>query len=722
MTTGGLVISAMRTDKRNYIFLYCFLFCSMFFVIADEQIHAAATTSARIQLSADGPFELVVNGKVVKKADRADMMEIETPIDSGANDFLLKLHQGTAAIRIKAPGLDTSGDGWEMTSLNDPYKTAKDLSDVRSWVPAAKTGNDPILGAIVGKPNQPIVLHRTILWKKTRVWPSPVPAFYLPGNGTMRMNFIIDGITGKKLKHWTIYLAIPPEIECIGSSSFYGTWNPNQPLFTTTQLGKIKIEGQLLDYYRISADKPIDSSKQDILKVLQVFLRYRGNERQKRENMNIIFWSEANNGSLVEGRQSISVKLIEGLNGKQPRQFVFELYGGWFSRLDDLQMRNETLKTAKLAGFNHISCNDSWCSDNASRYGLKNIITIDFTPGSIDLAGHLKAHLGDRLLKQDGTYSDSLMCTTKMLNDGWPAVELALQKKLDQLKPHIVDYDYEYPPFNGPHSCYCPVCLDQFRKFAKIPSQQNLNPKIIRETYSKQWVNFMARRVATMFSLLRGSIHRLSPGTQFSVYSGYQTPDNAERYGVNWRYVGELHAVDQAGCGYGRPVAAIKETTDALKGIPLVGGVIVTPYNIKEKTPPKELKTAAILRQFFDSSGGILAYSYMEMGGQSWHAVSQVSRFVATHEDTLLKGKRFSLKGQDEAAVLGVKYGSNVLICLMNNKSRMEKFSINLPVGSVSGHEFFTESEIDVHRPIECSLQPGEVKIYVITTKNDGEF
>lgn len=715
-------MSAVRTDKKAYILLYYFLFFCMLSVIADEQTHAAETTTALIQLSTDGPFELIVNAKVIKKADRADMMEIETPIGSGANDFLLKLHQGTAAMRIKAPGLDITGDGWEIASLNDPYKTAKDLSDDSAWELAATIGNDPILGAIVGKPNQPIVLHRTILWKKTRVWPSPVPAFYLPGNGTMRMNFIIDGITGKKLKHWTTYLAIPPEIECIGSSSFYGTWDSNQPLFTTTPLGKIKIEGQLFDYYRISADKPIDSSKQDILKILQIFLQHRGNEQQKREDMNIIFWSEANNGGLVEGRQSLPVKLIEGLNGKQPRQFVFELYGGWFSRLDNLQMRNETLKTAKLAGFNHISCNDAWCSDNVFRNGLKNIIAINFTPWSIDLAGHLKAQPGDRLLKQDGTYSDSLMCTTKMLNDGWPAVELALQKKLDQLKPHIVDYDYEYPPFNGPHSCYCPVCLDQFRKFAEIPSQQNLNPKIIKETYGKQWVDFMARRAATMFSLLRGSIHRLSPGTQYSVYSGYQTPDNAERYGVNWHYVGELHAVDQAGCGYGRPVAAIKETIDALKGIPLVGGVIVTPYNINETSPPNELNTAAVLRQFFDTTGGILAYSYMEMGGQSWHAVSQVSRFVATHEEFLLKGKRFSLKGQDEASVLGVKYGSDLLICLMNNKSRTEKFSINLPAGSVSGHEFFTGSEIDAHRPIECSLQPGEAKIYVITTKNDGEL
>ena len=227
----------------------------------------------------------------------------------------------------------------------------------------------------------------------------------------------------------------------------------------------------------------------------------------------------------------------------------------------------------------------------------------------------------------------------------------------------------------------------------------------------------MARRAATLFSLLRTAIHRLSPGTQFTVYSGYQTPDNAKEYGVDWRYVGELQALDMAGCGYGGPPEAIKATIDALKGIPLVGGIIVTPYNIHETRPPNEMTSASILRQFFYSTGGILAYSYMEMGGHSWHAVSQVSRFVATFENILLKGTRFSLKGQDEVSVVGIKYGDTIFICLMNNKSSEETIKVKLPANFLSGYEFFTLARIVSNSQIECSLQPGDARIYVISTK-----
>ena len=34
------------------------------------------------------------------------------------------------------------------------------------------------------------------------------------------------------------------------------------------------------------------------------------------------------------------------------------------------------------------------------------------------------------------------------------------------------------------------------------------------------------------------------PQAQFSIYSGYQTPDNPERYGINWHYLG-----DERACG-----------------------------------------------------------------------------------------------------------------------------------------------------------------------------
>jgi hypothetical protein len=690
------------------------IFVLLLFVSAEKQAYAVETTDVVVSLSSDGPFELIINGKSVKRADQAKLMKIKVSINSGVNNFFLILHNGTAAIHVKAPGLDINGIGWEIASVNAPFVNRYISIDEFEWESVTKVSEDSSLGPIVGKPMQSVILRRIILWKKTRVWPSPSPAFYLPENGTLPMNFIIDGVINKKLKNWTTYLAMPSGIECLGSSSFYVKANPQQSVFTMTRLGKIQIDGQSLDYYSITADKPIDSSKHIIAKIMQIFLRCKDSMQKEREEMNIIYWSEANSGSVIENKQSIPVKIIKKINGKQPSKFVFQLCGGFFSVLDDLQMRNEILKTAQLAGFNYILCNDYWCSDRGSRLGIKTIADINFESWSINLSRYLKSHPNSHLLRYDGMYSDHQMCTTKLLEEGWPYVEQVLKELIEKMKPNVIDYDYEYSPFNGPHSCYCPICLDQFRKFAGLSGKQKLSSEIIKENYNDQWVDFMARRVASIFSLLGKSIHRLSPETQFTVYSGCQTYDNPKRYGVDWRYIGELHAVDKAGCGYKQNVAIINKTLEALKGIPLVGGVIVTPYDINSTDPPKELTPALILRQLFDSAGGILAYSYMEMGGLSWQAIGEVSRFVAAYEDVILSGKRFGLPGYDNAMVQAIKKRTTFLICVMNNRLEAETISVNLPERFIDGYEFYSNSKIDPRKPINCMVNPGEIKIFIM--------
>ena len=347
-------MSTTRKNKYSTIVVYCFLFFTILFVITNTRSYASEATTALIHLSADGPFELIINEKSVKSADHADKIEIETPIKAGVNNVILKLHRGTAAIRITAPGLDITGDNWKLAPLSDPSTTFDGLSGDSEWETAAKIGDNSLLGSIVGKQNQPVTLQRTILWKKTRVWPSPSSAFQLPENATIRMNLIVDGITGKRLTNWTTYLALPAGIECLGSSGFYGTTNAQQPRFAMKRLGKVKIDGVMWDCYRITADKPIEASKHDVMKIVQVFLRYKGEIAEDRSDMKIIYWSEANDGAVVEGRQSVPVQVIEGLNGKQPTNYIFQIYGGWFGRLDDQDMREEILKTAKLAGFNHI--------------------------------------------------------------------------------------------------------------------------------------------------------------------------------------------------------------------------------------------------------------------------------------------------------------------------------------------------------------------------------
>jgi len=68
-------------------------------ISSDSEIYATEVTFAHVQLLADGPFELIVNGKLLKQEHRAKIVEIEVPIKKGANDFFLKLYQGTTAMK-----------------------------------------------------------------------------------------------------------------------------------------------------------------------------------------------------------------------------------------------------------------------------------------------------------------------------------------------------------------------------------------------------------------------------------------------------------------------------------------------------------------------------------------------------------------------------------------------------------------------------------------------
>src|SRR5690606_7878058 len=145
----------------------------------------------------------------------------------------------------------------------------------------------------------------------------------------------------------------------------------------------------------------------------------------------------------------------------------------------------------------------------------------------------------------------------------------------------------EYPPLgsHAMHSCYCPRCLAAFRTHAGLAESVKLDGPAISRDYPTEWTDFMALQCARLFRKMKESVHQIAPGTVFEVYSGYQNPDNPKLYGVDWRYVGQLRAADRATMGYGRPVAAIAATHEALGGIPALFGEILHPFAVRDTAP-----------------------------------------------------------------------------------------------------------------------------------------
>jgi hypothetical protein len=340
---------------------------------------------------------------------------------------------------------------------------------------------------------------------------------------------------------------------------------------------------------------------------------------------------------------------------------------------------------------------------------------VNFEPWSLNLAPYLKDHPDERLIGADGKPNDRLMCLSLLLGEGWHAVRRALDEKLESVRPDTLDYDYEYSPVNGPHSCYCPRCLQAFRDDAKLPADTKVDPAAIKARYGTAWVDFMARRVARLFGRFRQTVHELSPATRFSVYSGYQTPDNPDRYGVDWRYVGQGQGCDRAGCGYGRPVEAIRATVDALQGIPLVCGALLVPYKHDVLRPVSPYTKAWLLRTLIDSTGGVLAYNRLSFDGRSWYAVAETTRVVAAYESVFIEGKRLSLPNLDSAQVQLVQRGNASLVCLMNGAGKPLALKVQLPAELGSGQEFYSGTPVNAGETRSYELAPGDAEVLVLT-------
>jgi len=665
---------------------------------------------ATLHLSCDGPYELYVNAERLAAGLQADNEAIPVPLQKGSNVFALKLTKGTASVRIEPP--DNVVDlpaAWKMTPADTPDATQPELDD-RGW-PVAPVSD----GGIVGEPGSAVILRHTLLWEKTRAWPTPDPALHIARNTNQHITLICDGLPKRKLADWTTYLAVPPEFDILGSTGYYGVAD-YQPLFQCTQLGEQQIDGRPMKVAKITATKTIATGRHYIFSLFNAFVRYREESGEpKTPDTSFVYWSAANGGTISEPLQTIPVRILPPIQGRRPKTLTWQLWGSFFGAMDDKDMALATLETARAAGITDIVSGDAWTSDHVAEFGMTTTRGMNFQAWSLNMKPYLQEHPEDRQTTFEGKPSDSLLCTTRMLGDSWQPVAQAVAENIDVNHPDTLDYDYEFSPFTGPHSCYCPECLAAFRERAKLAPDLELTPTIIKEQYAAQWVDFMAWRVAQMFRKFKDTIHELSPDTHFSTYSGYQSADNPVRYGVDWKYIGELQAADHVGCGYGRPVPAIFDTVEALGGIPALFGELIHPYRTSDTTTLIPYTKARLLRRALDSTGGVLIYDRLPMDGRCWAAIADSTRLVAEVEDVFLSGKRSTLPDQPEASVQVVSHEGTTLVCVLNSTRKPAPYSVKLPAEAGSGREFYSGATVGAGETVTPTVEPGDAVVYILT-------
>ncbi len=665
----------------------------------------AVRSFAQLQIETQGRYRVAVRGEVIKEGEGNGVVRL--PLQRGENRLRVWVESGSAKLGIEGQ----EGVRWrtiagvkpeEITSIAEPPATS-----------LLEETQEPL-----GSPGQGGTLFtHSLLYENARLWPLQQPVWLAAGVPQF-LTFTTQGIPSRNLTNWRMEVRVPNFVEVRQASGFYRSNVEGKAAFHVERKG----EENGLALYEVTADQPLPprAHQHHLVQVLQLSLKADANADQKAGEWFLESRSFADDGHTSEITQRHALAFLPKPAGRQPKKLTWMLWGGTFGALDNEALRRDLLETARAVGFNEITSGDAWTSKVGKEYGIANHLEVYFREGRVDLREHLKKHPEQRLIKPSGEPSHELMCATDLLGEGWPAAAAALVAFAEPRGADVVCYDYEYPPLRGPHSCYCERCLAAFRTAAGLGEGVKLSAESIAGEHKAAWVDFMARRVARLLAKMKKEVNAMPGNPHFTVYSGYQSDENAARYGIDWDYVAEEGAADGAACGYGRPVEEMKRLVETFRGKPVVMGELLLPYlskgTLERDTPLTPTTKARLLRLSLDASGGILIYDRHSVDGRTWHALGEVSRLVARYEPLFLEHRLEAVPGADEAHVQLLRGEKGSLLCVMNVTAREMVFRFPLPEGYGEAREWEGNRTIAPGGKVEVTLPPGEFIVYELGT------
>ena len=687
-------------------------------LISPQYPRSVKSSVAEVRIESAGPYRLYVNGVQIAAGESGKRDDvIKAFLQKGVNAFGLALDKGVADVEIEAGGMKVTERGkWRLAPAEvEDFSGAK--VDAREWaVTPAQEGEGG--RRLIGKAEGASRMRLTVLWEDTRIFPNSQPAFYVCRGTNQHLTVVARGLPGHRLEGYRCHLALPAELELVGVTGYYGVIE-TQPHFTIEAEGEVEYDGVKYRHYTVVADKAIRyRDKVRILELFNVFVRYDEAAGEPEDRAYRLYYGiEALDGNIVEVMRPLAIRILPKPEGKQPSKLVWQLWGSFFGAMNRGEMKAATLETMREAGFNNMVSGELETSELGDGLGIDNVMGINFAAWSINMEPWLAENPDKALVDKDGKASKQFACTSAVLNEAYPYIDTDLKGKIADRHCDYVDWDYESGVMTGYLSCFCPRCLTAFRKYADIGDDVGLSPQTIEEEHLEKWTGFMNLRMAQLARKFKDTCHGAEPPARFSVYSGYQSEDTKWRYGVNWELIGELEAVDHAACGYGRNYQTVRATVKALKGIPLVCGQIMSPYDRNSDNVLWPLTRAVLLRRLFDSTGGLMVYDSMPVGGRSWQASADVSRLAAEYEDVFLKGDFVAVEGvAAEVDWLGArKHEGTLLVAVMNLTSQEKQYGLTMPQGYKEVREFYSGKPLAGGEKVEVTLAAGEALVYVLS-------
>ena len=277
------------------------------------------------------------------------------------------------------------------------------------------------------------------------------------------------------------------------------------------------------------------------------------------------------------------------------------------------------------------------------------------------------------------------MCPTWALTEGeaaLAAVENWVVANVRRTEYAGVDWDVEYPIVNPPTVCFCPRCVEAFRREAGLPVEARLTPEALVGEYRARWTDFRLRQNAQLVARVRHAVKSADPALPFDVYSGVQGTYAKERCGVDWTLLAPH--LDLAMAGGTRE--ELRATRAALGQVPLIGYECYYASHFANSGPapdPRTWRNRLVLQCIQSGGRGVLIWYLPALDGGALYETSEAAAVLARYESTIRANQRCD----SEVAVTGLppehwaalQRGPERLVMLLNFEDKPAEVSVTLP-------------------------------------------
>ncbi|MBU0716393.1 MAG: hypothetical protein KJ964_13640 [Verrucomicrobia bacterium] len=392
-------------------------------------------------------------------------------------------------------------------------------------------------------------------------------------------------------------------------------------------------------------------------------------------------------------------------------------------------LREELLRSFGFhAGYNYVDTGRlNWWSERdlqalCRSNGVKPLVDIP-TPnqGPLGAAEYLALHPADVEKYFDGRKAGSVVAYPQILDKNSPYQE-HLKKHLEacvRRSPDCILIDFEVHLWENPG--FSEANIELFRARMKIPKETVLTPQILKNSYRREWVDFICWESGEFMKVYRQYIKAANSNCLFSLYAAYQIESSKEQYSSDLTYLGS--PFDYIHCGYG---GGTPEATRKASGKKYIGGGELT-YGAYDFS---EFENTYFTRLMQCGSAGPAWCDLNVTDGRFHLGVSRVNAVAADFEDFFLNytpasGILKDKDGKERSDVMALTHNGEYLVAVFNNGTVKKNAVLCMQKGAgLVCIDYDTKAVITNALEITTEVDPGRVKILYLAkqSRNRGQL